>query len=273
MDNKRPVSVLTDGDMAMREAIQKVFPNAKHCLCNWHMHKNAKHNVRIVGFEGHFKHLMDLDANEVVFDEAWSKMVRQYGLQNNKWVSDTYKNKGMWAQSYFCGHFFARMKSSQCCESMHAFFNECLKRKLKLFEFVRRFDMALYRFRNKEVEAKAKTDNNDPCLTTTLRPLEKHAATIFTRHLFLMFRSSATRGELAPQKNRKTGQMGSNSFDEYYDDYDPIGAEWYQKSSKLLILNLPFKRLVHEIAQDFKMTDDIPHDGALLEIPPSYHLR
>ncbi|CAL5406315.1 unnamed protein product [Camellia sinensis] len=45
MDNKRPVSVLTDGDMAMREAIQKVFPSAKHHLCNWHMHRNAKRNV------------------------------------------------------------------------------------------------------------------------------------------------------------------------------------------------------------------------------------
>ncbi|CAL5389834.1 unnamed protein product [Camellia sinensis] len=28
--------------------------------------------------------------------------------------------------------------------------------------------------------------------------------------------------------------------------------EWYQKSIELLILKLPFKRLVHEIAQDFK---------------------
>ncbi|CAL5428586.1 unnamed protein product [Camellia sinensis] len=64
MDNKRPVSVLIDGDMAMREAIQKVFPNAKHRLCNWHMHRNAKRNVRVDGFEGHFKHLKDLDANE-----------------------------------------------------------------------------------------------------------------------------------------------------------------------------------------------------------------
>ncbi|CAL5338642.1 unnamed protein product [Camellia sinensis] len=156
MDNKRPVSVLINRDMAMREAIQKVFPNAKHRLCNWHMHRNAKRNVRVDWFEGHFKHLMDLDANEVVFEEAWSKMVRKYGLQNNKWVSDTYNNKGMWAQSYLRGHFFAGMKSSQRCE---------------------------------EANAEAKTDNSDPCLTTTLQPLEKHAATIFTRRLFLMFRN------------------------------------------------------------------------------------
>ncbi|CAL5392903.1 unnamed protein product [Camellia sinensis] len=162
MDNKRPVSVLIDGDMAMREAIQKVFPNAKHRLCNWHMPKKAKRNVRVDGFEGHFKHLMDLDANEVVFEEAWSKMVRKYGLQNKKWVSDTYNNKGMWAQSYLRGHFFTGMKSSQRCE---------------------------------EADAEAKTDNSDPCLTTTLQPREKHAATIFTRRLFLIHMISVMKCE------------------------------------------------------------------------------
>ncbi|XP_028113427.1 protein FAR1-RELATED SEQUENCE 5-like [Camellia sinensis] len=223
MDNKRPVSVLTDGDMAMHEAIQKVFPSAKHRLCNWHMHRNAKRNVRVDGFEGHFKHLMDLDANEVVFEEAWSKMVRKYGLQNNKWVSDTYNNKGMWAQSYLRGHFFAGMKSSQRCEGMHAFFNEHLKRKLKLFEFVRCFDMALYRLRNKEADAEAKTDNSDPCLTTALQPLEKHAATIFTRRLFLMFRNEIIEEALLIFDGRK------EEFDHRiykFSKYTEFGSTW-----------------------------------------------
>ncbi|CAL5436510.1 unnamed protein product [Camellia sinensis] len=189
MDNKRPVSVLIDGDMAMREAIQKVFPNAKHRLCNWHMHRNAKRNVRVDGFEGHFKHLMDLDANEVVFEEAWSKMVRKYGLQNNKWVSDTYNNKGMWAQSYLRGHFFAGMKSSQRCEA----------------------------------DAEAKTDNSDPCLTTTLQPLEKHAATIFTRRLFLMFRNEIIEEALLIFDGRK------EEFDHRiykFSKYTEFGSTW-----------------------------------------------
>ncbi|CAL5328636.1 unnamed protein product [Camellia sinensis] len=204
MDNKRPVSVLTDGDMAMREAIQKVFSSAKHRLWT-------------------FKHLMDLDANEVVFEEAWSKMVRKYGLQNNKWVSDTYNNKGMWAQSYLRGHFFAGMKSSQRCEGMYAFFNERLKRKLKLFEFVRCFDMALYQLRNKEADAEAKTDNSDPCLTTALQPLEKHAATIFTRRLFLMFHNEIIEEALLIFDGRK------EEFDHRiykFSKYTEFGSTW-----------------------------------------------
>ncbi|XP_071933623.1 protein FAR1-RELATED SEQUENCE 5-like [Coffea arabica] len=37
MDGKQPLSVVTDGAPQMRKAIKKCFPNAKHCLCSWHI--------------------------------------------------------------------------------------------------------------------------------------------------------------------------------------------------------------------------------------------
>ncbi|CAL5370829.1 unnamed protein product [Camellia sinensis] len=144
------------------------------------MHKNEKRNVRVDGFEGHFKHLMDLDANEGIFEEAWSKMVKKYGLQNNKWVSDTYNNKGC-------------------------------------------FDMALYRLRNKEADAAAKTDNSDPCLTMALRPLEKHVAIIFTRLFFLMFRNEIIEEALLIFDGRK------EEFDHRiykFSKYTEFGSTW-----------------------------------------------
>ena len=36
MDGKRPISVVTDGDRAMRQAIKRVIPNCRHRLCSWH---------------------------------------------------------------------------------------------------------------------------------------------------------------------------------------------------------------------------------------------
>ncbi|CAL5365043.1 unnamed protein product [Camellia sinensis] len=106
---------------------------------------------------------------------------------------------------------------------MHAFFNERLKRKLKLFEFVRCFDMALYRLRNKEADAEAKTDNSDPCLTTALQPLEKHAATIFTRRLFLIFRNEIIEEALLIFDGRK------EEFDHRiykFSKYTEFGSTW-----------------------------------------------
>ncbi|XP_028108697.1 protein FAR1-RELATED SEQUENCE 5-like [Camellia sinensis] len=92
-----------------------------------------------------------------------------------------------------------------------------------LFEFVRGFDMALCRLWNKEADAEAKTDNSDPCLTTTLQPLEKHAATIFTRRLFLMFRNEIIEEALLIFDGRK------EEFDHRiykFSKYTEFGSTW-----------------------------------------------
>ncbi|KAI4323856.1 hypothetical protein L6164_023431 [Bauhinia variegata] len=40
MQDKKPYAVVTDGDKAMRKAIEVVFPDACHRLCTWHLAKN-----------------------------------------------------------------------------------------------------------------------------------------------------------------------------------------------------------------------------------------
>ncbi|XP_050374512.1 protein FAR1-RELATED SEQUENCE 5-like [Argentina anserina] len=45
MGNKTPVTVFTDEDKAMANAIQIVFPHASHRLCTWHIAKNASKRI------------------------------------------------------------------------------------------------------------------------------------------------------------------------------------------------------------------------------------
>ena len=42
---KHPVSVITDGDLAMQRAISVVWPNSPHRLCGWHIEVILVHNV------------------------------------------------------------------------------------------------------------------------------------------------------------------------------------------------------------------------------------
>lgn len=55
MKEKVPTSVITDGDMAMRNAIKKVFLDAHHRLCACHLIRNAANNIRIPAFVLEFK--------------------------------------------------------------------------------------------------------------------------------------------------------------------------------------------------------------------------
>jgi len=50
MNGKPPLSVITDGDLAMKNAIKKVFPASHHRLCDWHLLRNASTNIGIPDF-------------------------------------------------------------------------------------------------------------------------------------------------------------------------------------------------------------------------------
>ncbi|RYR72760.1 hypothetical protein Ahy_A02g006975 isoform B [Arachis hypogaea] len=58
MDNKQPIVVVTYGDLAMREAIKEVLPNAAHRLCAWHLYRNACETIKNSKFLDGLKHLM-----------------------------------------------------------------------------------------------------------------------------------------------------------------------------------------------------------------------
>ncbi|XP_028060005.1 protein FAR1-RELATED SEQUENCE 5-like [Camellia sinensis] len=126
MGNKAPVSILTDGDKAMPEAIRRVFPDVRHRLCNWHLGKNTVSNVHESGFAYAFKQCMDMETDKTKFEHGWTTMVKKFGLQTNSWVLETYEKRHMWAEAYMRGHFFVRIKSTQRSESMNAYFNPFL---------------------------------------------------------------------------------------------------------------------------------------------------
>ncbi|RYR08241.1 hypothetical protein Ahy_B05g075816 [Arachis hypogaea] len=56
--NKQPIAVVTDGDLAMREAIKEVLPNVAHRLCAWHLYRNACEAIKNSKFLDGLKHLI-----------------------------------------------------------------------------------------------------------------------------------------------------------------------------------------------------------------------
>ena len=57
MNNKRPLSIITYGDKAMRKAIKRIFSYSYHRLCAWHIQHNAFTNVHVKDFTNHFSTL------------------------------------------------------------------------------------------------------------------------------------------------------------------------------------------------------------------------
>ncbi|KAI8530690.1 hypothetical protein RHMOL_Rhmol11G0079100 [Rhododendron molle] len=153
MDGKRPISVVTDGDLAMRNAIRNIFPHARHRLCSWHLERNAAKNVHRPEFVSDFTKLMQMECEVEEFESLWADMVSPYGLQTNAWVVEMYKDRERWAEAYLLAHFFAGMRTTQRCEGMNCYMNQFLKVRLRLFEFVQQYHRGLDRMRIADAEA------------------------------------------------------------------------------------------------------------------------
>ncbi|KAJ1411473.1 MULE transposase domain [Sesbania bispinosa] len=93
MKGKMPNSVITNGDLAMRNAIRVVFPRAHHRLCAWHLARNATSNVGIPAFIKGFEHY-------------------------KPWIIEMYQKREMWAATYMRGKFFVGFRTTSRCEEM-----------------------------------------------------------------------------------------------------------------------------------------------------------
>ena len=58
MVQKHPVSVITDGDLAMQRAIRLVWPNSSHRLCIWHIEQNIVRNLHDDGVKDNFRYFL-----------------------------------------------------------------------------------------------------------------------------------------------------------------------------------------------------------------------
>ncbi|XP_058211537.1 protein FAR1-RELATED SEQUENCE 5-like [Rhododendron vialii] len=79
MDGKWPISVVTNGDLAMRNAIRNIFSDVRHRLCSWHLERNAVKNVHIPEFISDFTILMQMECDVEEFETLWADMVSHYG--------------------------------------------------------------------------------------------------------------------------------------------------------------------------------------------------
>ena len=72
MGNVQPKTIMTDQAFSMANAIEKVFPLAKHRLCTLHILENSKENIghlRVLGgFVDKFDHVLMRCDTEAEFD-------------------------------------------------------------------------------------------------------------------------------------------------------------------------------------------------------------
>ncbi|XP_074327363.1 protein FAR1-RELATED SEQUENCE 5-like [Apium graveolens] len=159
MSNNPPHAIITDHDRSMKNAIELVFPEARHLYDS-----------------------IDIDT----FEFGWNVMISKYNLENNDWLRGLYDGRRRWISCFVKDCIWAGMSTTQRSESMNAFFDGYVNGKTSLRKFVGKYDCALKDKVEKEVEADTRS------LSTfipyvTQHHMEKQFQEIYTNEKFKEF--------------------------------------------------------------------------------------
>ncbi|XP_057719713.1 protein FAR1-RELATED SEQUENCE 5-like [Arachis stenosperma] len=164
MGGKSPTEVITDGDRSMRLSIQQVFPEAYHWLCAWHLIRNATANVCNPRFTYLFRHCMLANFEVEEFEMHWQAMVEDYGTSDHEWVKDLYTKKSSWATAYIRGSFFAGIRTTSRCESLHAKLGRFVEKRYRVLEFVTNFQRCVDFLRDNEDKLEFRSSYGTPVI-------------------------------------------------------------------------------------------------------------
>ncbi|RYR04432.1 hypothetical protein Ahy_B06g084157 [Arachis hypogaea] len=168
------------------------------------------------------------------FDRNWDDFLLKYGLVDNKWLSDLYKDHHIWVPLYLDHHFWAGMRSTQRSESMHSFFNKFVTQNSSLIQFVKQYDNCLGSREQTERESDA-VDFHTVILCETKSSIEAQFQHVYTHQKFrevqAQFRGKAnyitrlTNSALGYSVYEVGEQVSSSIFNKFAVTYDSVAAQ------------------------------------------------
>ena len=210
MYGQQPVSIITDQDLAIGKAISKVFPKSRHRLCLWHIRKKFPEKLSHLyfkksSFKRELKSCIRDSLTKEAFDQEWNLLMEKYKLKENDWLQGLYNIRDSWIPIYNKNTFFAGMNTTQRSESINSFFDSFVDSKTTLHDFVEKFAKAMDSRREKERKEDYESRHKLRSLKIGSK-IEQHAASVYTRNIFLMFQDELMKSNLfTVEKVEKNG--------------------------------------------------------------------
>ncbi|XP_025647266.1 protein FAR1-RELATED SEQUENCE 5-like [Arachis hypogaea] len=193
MGGKSPKAVITDRDLAMRNAIKNILPDATHRLCGWHLQRNACENIKNPNFLRDFKGLIYDNNDQRDFDRRWAAILDKHNLVGSTWMEKTYETREMWSHCFLRDKFFGYIRTTSQCEGINSLIRFYVNRKNTLIGFMHNLDRALKEYRNNELIADFKSQCSEPVMITSLEVYERSASCYYTRNIFKEIRNEIQR--------------------------------------------------------------------------------
>ncbi|KAK7345047.1 hypothetical protein VNO77_15422 [Canavalia gladiata] len=188
MSGVPPRGIIADHCKAIQNAIQIVFPSTRHSWCLPHIMKRLPQKI---GGHAEYKAISYYLQNAIYdtfttneFEKGWKKIVEEFGLEDDEWLKELFRERHRWVPTFVRCSFWAGMPTIQRGENTHAFFDGFIDRQATLKQFLGKYDIVLQAKAEKEFEA----DFRSFCSTlacATKSPFERQFQSAYTHAKFL----------------------------------------------------------------------------------------
>ncbi|KAK6918045.1 MULE transposase domain [Dillenia turbinata] len=191
MGGRAPKAIITDQNRALKAAVEEVLPNVHHYYSLWSILERIPETLAHIlkqheKFMDKFNKCIFKSWTEEQFEMRWWKIVSRFELQDDEWVRSLYDDRKMWVPTFMFDTLLAGMSTTQRSESVNAFFDKYIHKKITLKDFIKQYGTILQNRYEEEVVADFDTWHKQPALKSP-SPWEKQMSTIYTHAIFKKF--------------------------------------------------------------------------------------
>uniref|UniRef100_K4AJM9 SWIM-type domain-containing protein n=1 Tax=Setaria italica TaxID=4555 RepID=K4AJM9_SETIT len=133
MGGKQPKTIITYQDKAMKAAIKMVFPNTVHRNCFFHI------KYKCYNKNGEFEDIVNNSLTKQEFEFLWQKMIKDYGLQDNKYFNKMWEDRANFIPVWFKDNFYPFLQSTGRSEGSNARLKENVGPTYSIISFLKEF--------------------------------------------------------------------------------------------------------------------------------------
>lgn len=188
MGGNMPRVIITNQDESMAKAIAEVMPQVRQRFCKWDVMGKAHEKLAAFmaardNMKGEMDNLVDNSLTETEFDEGWGALIERYDASENEYLQFMWQTRKNWAPVYFREDFYPFVASAGGSQGTISLFKENVLPKDRIENFIEKYEEIQGMIFKMDEEDGLQSGTEPSCFS--LQPIERHAAHIYTRQIFL----------------------------------------------------------------------------------------
>lgn len=191
MSGRCPVSITSDPDQFIQVAVAQVLPETRHRFCKSAIFRETQEKLAQLyqshpTFEIEFKKCINDTETIDEFESCWQSLLERYYVMGNEWLQSMYSARQQWLPVSMRDTFFGEISKSDGSEGLNLFFDGYVNASTTIQMLMKQYEKAIASWHDMELKADYETTNTMPVLKTP-SPMEKQAANLYTRRIFMKF--------------------------------------------------------------------------------------